>query len=119
MSTGCTLQVYKTNYTPRMKSKSKARTKAKAGMPAKLYKIESGIKVPPPAVSKGTAGISATGATMMALEKAQSFIINDPLAALKASKIVIDFGANERKRGGTRKFTTRKVGDGLRIWRVQ
>ena len=53
------------------------------------------------------------------LEKGESFLIKDELEALKAAKVLRDFQTRERERKGTREFASRKVGKGMRIWRVR
>ena len=85
----------------------------------KLYRIEKGIKLPPAAHPKVSGKPSAVAATLIVLEKGDSFIVRDPLAALGAGKIMRDFVTRERKRDGTREFASRKAGAGLRIWRIK
>ena len=102
-----------------MKSKSKKGLAGKGGgRAAALYKIETGVKVS--AVTQGTSSVAvgAVAATMAALEKGQSFLIKNELSALKAAPMYRGFQQRERARGGGREFTSRKVGTGLRIWRV-
>lgn len=79
----------------------------------KLYKIEKGIKIP--VVEQSYNGFPSTVAlTMRELEIGQSFLVKDELEALKARKNVQD----SQRRGG-RGYTTRKIGKGVRIWRVK
>ncbi len=93
---------------------------AKPQLPADLtlYKIETGIKIPPIAKASSISKISAAVATMNALGKGQSFLIEDPADAFTAAKQMRDVTRRERQRNGTRAFVSRKVGAGLRIWRV-
>ena len=49
----------------------------------------------------------------------RELIITDELAALKATKVLRDFQKRERERKSKREFTSRKVGKGMRIWRVR
>ena len=85
----------------------------------KLYRIESGIKIPPKSNPKTSGTTSLTAATMQELNKGQSFLIKDPVAAGSASKVMRDFMRRERARDGTREFVSRKVGAGVRIWRIK
>ena len=85
----------------------------------KLYKIDKGLKVPKIAVNRKQTTPSLTSLTMQVLEKGDSFLIKDEVAALKSMKVVRDFVSRDRKRDVDRVFTTRKVGNGLRIWRVK
>lgn len=88
-------------------------------MKTKLYKIEAGIKVSAVAVSHKASVPSVAAMTMAVLEKGDSFLVKDELEALKAAKVMRDMQARERDRNGTREFTARKVGKGVRIWRVK
>lgn len=90
-----------------------------SGKAVKLHKIETGIKLT--AVVQGTSSVAVgtIAATMALLEKGQSFLIKDELEALKAGPMFRGFQQRERARGGAREFTSRKVGNGLRIWRVK
>jgi hypothetical protein len=88
-------------------------------MQNKLYKIDKGIKLTPVAVSHRATLPSAAALTLAKLDKGDSFLIRDELAALKASKVLRDFQKRERARKGSRAFTSRKVGTGTRIWRVR
>ena len=85
----------------------------------KPYKIESGLKVPPISVNRQPSQPSAAAMTIAMLGKGQSFQIADELEAMKARKVLLDFTASEKTRKGTREFTARKVGGGVRIWRVK
>lgn len=88
-------------------------------MQVKLYKIETGIKVPPVAVSRKPSSPSAVALTLQKLDRGDSFLIRDELAALKAIKIVRDFNTREHARKNGKQFVTRKVGLGARVWRVR
>ena len=96
-----------------MKSKPKAPTEQKT------YKIEKGIKLPPPARAVASVRISATAATLVKLDKGESFLVKDALEALRAAKTMRDCLARERKSKTGREYASRKVGDGVRIWRVK
>ena len=85
----------------------------------KFYKIDKGLKVPAIAVNREPTTPSRTSLTMQVLEKGDSFLIKDEVTALKSLKVVRDFVSRDRKRDVNRVFTTRKVGNGLRIWRVK
>lgn len=85
-----------------------------------LYKIEKGIPVAKPATATSDGRPSKTSATMQAMAKGDSFLITGSLDALKAPKIVRDFNGRERRRGEKpRVFVTRKMSDGVRIWRAK
>lgn len=88
-------------------------------MQNKLYKIDKGIKLPPVAVNHTPSTPSAAALTLAKLEKGDSFLIRDELAAMKAMKVVRDFQKRQRQRETGREFTSRKVGAGVRIWRVR
>ena len=86
----------------------------------KIYKIESGIRIPAVVLRNGgDTPVSAVAATLARLEKSQSFLVKDALQALKAAKVLNDFARREKKRDGGRQFTSRRIKDGLRIWRVK
>ena len=85
----------------------------------KHYRIDKGLKVPEISHPKVATTVSRTTATMLVLGKGDSFLIKDPLEAVAAGKHMRDFLARERRRGGTRTFTSRKVAAGVRIWRVK
>ena len=84
------------------------------------YRIETGIKIPP-IVHRTSPTQTASRAleTMLALKKGNSFVVKDALDAIHATKVMRDFLARERRRNGARLFTSRKVGAGVRIWRVK
>ena len=103
-----------------MKSKSKKGVHRKGtGKEVALYKIETGVKLNEIVQGTSSVAVGAVAATMSALEKGQSFLIKDELAALKAGPTYRGFLQRERERGGEREFTSRKVGSGLRIWRTK
>ena len=82
----------------------------------KLYKIETGIRIPDVVQAQiGRPGAAAL--TLAQLEKGDSFLVKDALAAIKAEKVVRGF--NKRGRSSGRVFTTRKTGSGVRIWRTK
>ena len=82
----------------------------------KLYKIETGIKIPDVTQAQnGRPGAAAL--TLAQLEKGDSFLVKDALTAIKAEKVVRGF--NKRGRISGRVFTTRKTGSGVRIWRTK
>jgi hypothetical protein len=83
------------------------------------YKIEKGIKVPPPARAISNGKSSRAALTMSKLEKGQSFLIKEIVEAMLAEKKMRDFMRRERERGGKRAFVSRRVGGGVRIWRVK
>lgn len=88
-------------------------------MQTKLYKIEKGIKLPAVAVSRKATVPSPAALAVGKLDKGESFLVKDELEALKAAKVLRDFQKRERERKGTREFASRKVGKGMRIWRVR
>ena len=85
----------------------------------KLYRIEKNIKIPEVSRPAPSQSVSPTMATIQKLEKGDSFLVRDPLDAVGAAKIMRDCLARERARGGTRHFTSRKIGGGVRIWRLK
>lgn len=56
---------------------------------------------------------------MHALAKGESFFIKDELEALKAGKVVRSANMREAARKSGKEFVTRKVGKGMRVWRVK
>ena len=78
----------------------------------KHYKIEKGIKIPPVTQQTGVKP-GAVALTLQVLQPGDSFLVKDELAALKARTVAIGMGRSDRK------FTARKVGKGVRIWRVK
>jgi hypothetical protein len=83
------------------------------------YKIHAGIKVPPPSRPTTATTVSRAAATMLALDVGDSFLVRDPLDAVKAEKSMRDMNGNERKKKRGRKYVSRRLPKGLRIWRVQ
>ena len=103
-----------------MKSKSKKKAIGKGtGKAVALYKIETGVKVG--AIIQGTSSVKVgpVAATMNVLANGESFLIKSELDAVKAGPTYRGFLQRERERGGGREFTSRKVGSGLRIWRIK
>jgi hypothetical protein len=88
-------------------------------MNVKLYKIEKGIKVAAVGMSRKATVPSAAAQTMSKLAKGESFLIRDELAALKAQKVVKDYNGRERAKRDGKAYVARRVGMGLRIWRVR
>jgi len=86
-----------------------------------IYKLDNDIKVPIVVARGGNSNKpSRVARTLAAMSQGQSFLIKDELEALKALKIVKDYSARERARGGSRQFVARRVNKGyLRIWRVK
>ena len=85
----------------------------------KTYKIEKGIKLPPPAVAVSNGKPTPAAATMVQLEKGESFLVKDALEAIKAEKTMRGMNGRQRETSGGRLFTARKIGNGVRIWRVK
>ncbi len=83
----------------------------------KTYKIESGLKVPPPAVRPGT-GVSLAVVTMGQMKVGDSFLVRDPMDGVRAEKQMRDLMSRERSGDGKRKFVSRRLKLGVRIWRV-
>lgn len=88
-------------------------------MQIKLYKIEKGIKLPPVAVNHEANMPTGAALTIAKLEKGDSFLVSNELEALKATRVLRGFQKRERARKGGREFTSRKVGAGVRIWRIR
>ena len=85
----------------------------------KPYKLEKGIKLPPPARPKIASAISRTAYTMQIMKAGESFLIADVVAAMKGDKRMRDMNGAERKRGSGKQFAARRTKRGLRIWRVR
>ena len=85
----------------------------------KTYKIDKGIKIPAPSLRRGAARVSMTATTINMLKKTESFLVKSPIEAMKAEKAMRDFMHRERKDGGSRRFSARRTGGGVRIWRVK
>ena len=85
----------------------------------KVFKIEKGIKIPPKSQPTPSIQVSMAVATMAALAKGESFLIKDPLEAVKAEKRMRDLNARQRDNNGGRVYAARKVGGGTRIWRTK
>src|SRR5262245_11456954 len=84
-----------------------------------FYKIERGVRLPPPKRAMSNGKPSKAAATMALLAKGESFVIRDALDALAAEKTMRDFNARERRRGERRVMTSRRTSIGVRIWRVR
>ena len=78
-----------------------------------LFKIEKGVKVPPPSRPTTASQPSRAALTMAKLEVGDSFLIRDELEAMKADKSMRGMQRKDRK------FTSRRLPKGLRIWRVK
>jgi hypothetical protein len=85
----------------------------------KSYKIENGVKVPPPSRPKIRTTPSRAAITMQALAVGDSFLIRDELDALKAEKSMRDMNTSARDRKDGRRYVSRRLPKGLRIWRVK
>jgi hypothetical protein len=85
----------------------------------KLYKIDTGIKVPKPSRPKLATSISRAAATMQKLAAGESFLVADPLDAMKAEKSMRDMNGSERTKRKGRHFASRRLEKGLRIWRTR
>ena len=83
------------------------------------FKIESGIKIPPPRVGGSKGRVSRVVVTMRLLKKGESFLIADALDALRGGKLVRNFNARLRAEKKPQAFVSRQMGSGLRIWRVR
>ena len=75
----------------------------------KLYKIEKGVPVPEVSHVTGNGEPSRVIETLKLLEKGDSFLIKDPLDALRAVKVVTDFNRRKRLKGDKMSFTTRRL----------
>ena len=85
----------------------------------KLYKIEKGVKIPAATHAGSSGAASAIAATMQIMKRGECFLVREPHHAIKASKVMRDFSARERKSKGKRAFVSRKLDIGVRIWRVK
>ena len=56
---------------------------------------------------------------MQELYKGESFLVKDLVAASSASKVMRDFMRRKHARDSIREFVSRKIGAGVRIWRVK
>ena len=84
-----------------------------------LYKIEKGIKLPRPSLTVSNGKPSIAVATMALLKKGESFLVKDPLEAIKAGKRMRDLNARQRESGEKRVYASRRVAAGVRFWRVK
>ena len=74
--------------------------------------IEKDIEIPPPTRSKYR---------FEEMEKGDSQLIpyNDDHPSIVANRVINAARAYVLKAGGKKKFTTRQLGNGLRVWRVE
>ena len=80
----------------------------------KPFKIEKGLKVPPPAKPKSSVGlISRAAYTMTLMKVGDSFLVSDDAEAARATRSMRDYNGK-----GDKKFTSRSVARGTRIWRL-
>ena len=88
-------------------------------MHMKLYKIDSGIKLP--TVSRRSNGGRPTiaFATLEALKPGQSFLVRDAAEAFVAAKVMRDLKMRDRRVGAKRDFASRQVKTGTRLWRTK
>lgn len=84
----------------------------------KTYRIDKRIKLPAPQHRAGDGTPSKTSATLDLLTVGDSFVIKDPVEAMASEKIVRDRNHRERKKGREHRFATRRVKDGVRVWRI-
>jgi hypothetical protein len=102
-----------------MKKKTNKKSIAKpAAKKVQIYKLEKGVKIPEVAQSFGSGQPGKVSLTLHAMEVGHSFAIPSELEALKAIKIVMDFNGREKKRANGKKFATRRVKKGIRVWRT-
>jgi hypothetical protein len=85
----------------------------------KPYKIDKKIKVPPPSRPKIATTTSRAAMTMQTLGAGESFLVADPFEAIKAEKSMRDMNATSRRRKDGRRYTSRRLSNGLRIWRLK
>lgn len=82
-------------------------------------RLIKGVKLPPIAVNHEANIPTGAALTIAKLEKGDSFLVSNELAALKATQVLRGFQKRERARKGGREFTSRKAGAGVRIWRIR
>lgn len=104
------------------KKTTKTIKKAKVAAPkaVKIYKLDKGIKMPEQSHASGSSNQpSKVSVTLQAMAPNDSFAVTDELEAMKAVKVVMD--ANSRAKGKTdgKKYATRKMKKGIRVWRIQ
>ncbi len=85
----------------------------------KPYKIEKLIKVPAPSRPKTATTISRAAATMAVLEAGDSFLVTESMEAIKAEKSMRDMNGTGRRQRNGRRYVSRRLPKGLRIWRVR
>ncbi len=56
---------------------------------------------------------------MQALAVGESFLVRDDLEAIKAEKSMRDMNASARERKDGRRYASRRLPKGLRIWRIK
>ena len=85
-----------------------------------VFKIEKGIKIPKPSIGH-TSSIRTTKVanTLNELERGESFLVRDAYEGERAQKIMREFNARQRRNASGRVFTSRKVKNGSRFWRVK
>ena len=85
----------------------------------KHYKNEKGIKLPAPSRPKSSGKPSRAAATMQALAVGDNFFIRDPLDAIRAEKTMRDMNASARAAERPHVMTSRRLRNGVRIWRMK
>lgn len=85
----------------------------------KPYKIEKGMKLPPPSRPQVASEISRAAFTMRLMKPGESFAVANDVEAMKAEKSMRDMNGAERKRGSGKQFAARRIKRGVRIWRVR
>ncbi len=83
-----------------------------------IYRIEKRIKLPAPQHNSGGKTIGKAMATMLRLEVGDSFLVKDMTEAFTAQKSMRDCNRRERERKSKKQFASRRVKDGVRIWRI-
>jgi hypothetical protein len=82
------------------------------------YRIDHGVRLPEPQHRSGPTTASKAALTMQQLDPGDSFLIKDFADAIAAQKCMRDFNRRERARTGGRQFASRRVKNGVRIWRI-
>ncbi len=85
----------------------------------KTFKIEKGLKLPPPSRPASGGTISRAAQTMLVLEAGDSFLVADEREAFRAEKSMRDMNGTGRRRRGGKRFASRRLPAGLRIWRLR
>lgn len=73
--------------------------------------------MPPPAKVRG-ASVSKAMETLKLLQAGESFLVRDVEDAVRATKSMRDYNARERRKGTKIAFASRRMKQGLRIWRT-